>query len=544
MRNKILRIMSLVIVLSMIFTTVAFAAPKHKQFEHFNKKYELKTEDYEDALKALISKSIVKGYGNGNYGLSGNVKRGDVIVMIIRMMEKYEDIDVDDVKDTFEDVYKSDYFYDSIKKAKKLGIAKGDGKYFNPNKPVTVQEAIWLIERAGEALGIEIEDDSIDELEEIYKDELNKHAKRRDVFWMLYYVLDEVDFDNDKDEVIKFNDIKLNIDKSNKLDFSDSWFKRAYDAKIDDKNELEYVKFELPKSGGNLYYDYDEDARKNSLVSEKTKYYLGDDEDDILRNISFVPDKYFKGTVTIAYTAFTDDDSYTGLIKITVNYEALEPIYYKVLENEYVKFVRTDFNNILEKVKFEIPDNKVGTLYFDEDRDGKPDNSENIEKDTVLEISQLNRIIFKSYQDFDGDVVIKYTAYDSDEIYYGEIKITVQPVQEIPTLKFTPDYEDEYFDIDIEDKLEDLIIDNKPVDIDDIDYVKFELPAKGTLKIKLEDKRLTSVVKDESYKLDNIEYIRYEFVDDIKVNINYTVYEEKTNSDDKGYDGLFVIDIR
>lgn len=552
MKNKMTRILSLVIVLSMIFTTVAFAAPKHKQFEHYNKKYELKSEDYENALKSLINKEIVKGYGNGDYGLSGNVKRGDVIVMIIRMLEKSGKLDLDDyddIKEAFEDVYESDYFYDSINKAKKLGIAKGDGEFFKPNKPVSVQEAIWLVARAADSLGLEIDEDSmIKDLEEIYEGELDKFAKRRDVFWMIYFVLGEVEFDeDDQDEVVKFNDIKLTMKDGNQLDFSDSWFVRAYNAKITDKNkdELEYVKFNLPKNGGTLYYEYDEDVRKNTLISEKTKYYLGDDEDYIIENISFVPEKYFKGTVTIGYTAYTEEDSYTGLIKITVDYETFKPINYKVLENEYVTFVRTDFNDLIEEVKFEIPNDKVGTLYFDEDGDGKPDSDENIDKDTVFERTQLNRIIFKPYQDFDGEAVIKYTAYDKDDEYNkGEIIIKVEPVQEIPTLKFTPNYKDEYIKIDFEEKLDELIVNDKPVDIDDLDYVKFELPAKGTLKIKLEGKTLTNVDKNVSYELGEIEYIRYEFVDDIKVNLNYTVYVEKTNIDDKGYDGLFIIDIR
>lgn len=551
MKNKMTRILAIVIVLSMIFTTVAFAAPKHKQFEHYNKKYELKEEDYKNALNALINKEIVKGYGNGDYGLSGNVKRADVIVMIIRMLEDKLDLeDSKTLKDAFEDVYESDYFSDAIKKAKKLGIAKGDGKYFNPNKPVKVQEAIWLVARAANSLGLDIDDESmIEDLEDIYEGELDKFAKRRDVFWMIYFIIGYVDFDDedDQDEVIKFNDIKLTMNDNNQLDFSDSWFTRVYNSKITvkDKDELEYVKFNLPKNGGTLYYEYDEDLRKNTLVSDKTKYYLGDDEDNIIRDISFVPEKYFNGTVSIGYTAYTEEDYYTGLIKITVDYKTLEPINYKVLENEYVKFVRSDFYSDIEEVKFELPNSKVGTLYFDEDNDGKPDSDENITEGTLFKRTQLNKIIFKPYQDFDGEVVINYTAYDEDDEYsIGEIIITVGPVQEIPRLKFTPNYKDEKIDIDFEDKLEDLIEDNKPVDLDDVDYVKFELPTKGILMIKLEGKTIENVIKDKEYTLGEIEYIRYEFEDDIKVDLNYTVYVEKVSTDDKGYDGLFIIDIR
>ena len=662
MKNKMFRILALVIAFSMIFTTIAFAAPKNKRFEHFNKKYEkyqLKIEDYEDALKELIKKQIVKGYGNGDYGLSGNVKRGDVIVMIIRMLENDKNIklDVDDIKDVFEDVYESDYFYDSIKKAKKLGIAKGNGKYFNPNKPVTVQEAIWLIERAGETLGLDLEDEIIDELENIYEGELKDFAKRRDIFWMLYYVLGQVDVDDDVEldditinidsssqysfdvekfedifddadididyitfdlpikygtlyvdsvkarnviesedtkfyvddndekeiediiyvpnknfngtDIIKYyaydgdesytgllnmkvnvnkdlTDIKLDMSDESQLDFKDSWFIRAFNDTVkDDDEELEYVKFTLPKEGGTLYYDYDEDVRKNTLVSEKVGYYLGDDEDNLIRNISLIPEKNFKGTVIVGYTAYSEEDSYTGLIKITVDYKTLDSLDYKVLENEYVNLDKDDFKDFITEVTFEIPDTKVGTLYYDIDEDGKPESREVISRKTVYKIDQLDDIIFKPYVGFDGDVVIKYTAYDKyDDVYYGNIKITVGAVQEIPTAKFTPKFTEDNLVIDLVDKLEDLLYNNDSIDIDDLDYVKFDLPEIGTLKIKLNGKTIKNVVENDSYNLDEIEYIKYYFEDDVKVNLNYTVFEERNNADDISYNGLFIIDIR
>lgn len=559
--KRMLRIMSFVIVLSMIFTTVAFATPGNKKHKHFSKEYELDDDDYEDALRSLIEKEIVKGYGKGEYGLSGNVKRGDVIVMIVRMLDKYNIIDQDDYDDEelgdnylkiFNDVDYTEYYYGPIKIAKKFNIAKGDGLYFKPNKPVTIQETIWLIERAGDLLDIDdFDSEKIDELEAIYEGELNEFAKRRDVFWMLYYVLDEQEVEDDEDDV-EFKDIKLDMGDDDQLDFNDSWFIRAYNAAVTDKDKdsLEYVKFSIPKDGGKLYYEYDDEKSKNTLVLEKYKYYLGDDEDNIVEEISFVPNKNYSGTTTIEYTAYTEEEeSFSGLIKITVDNENLENLSYKVKENEYVKFDKDDFEDFIDGVKLEIPNSKVGTLYFDRDKDGKPESGEVISKSTVYERDQLDYIIFKPYQNFKGEAVVKYAGYeylnDGDEAYYGEIKITVEAAQEIPTLKFSVDYDDEKIDIKFNQKLNDLIANDKTIDFDDLDYVKFQVPENGTLKIKLDNRSsLINVDEKDSYELDDIEYIRYVFDEDENTNINYTVYDETTKSDDKPYRGLFVIEMR
>lgn len=552
MKNKrVLRIVTLVVVVSMIFTTAAFATPGQKGSGYY-KEHKPYSYDYEDALKSLIKKEIVKGYGNGDYGLSGNVKRGDVIVMIIRMLEEYgvidsDDYDADELSGSylkmFEDVEPKQYYYGSIKIAIELGIAKGDGLYFRPGRPVTIQETIWLIERAGVLLDIDFDSDTIDDLEEIYKDELNDFAKRRDVFWMLYYVFDfNISAGKDVDE---FADIKLDMKDDSHLNFNDKWFTKAYDAAVTDKNkdDLEYVKFSLPKNG-KLYYNYDEDKSKNILVTEKTKYHLGDDEKDIIEDITYVPDRNFGGTATIEYTAYTEDKSYTGLIKIAVDRnDALDDLSYKIGENEYVNFDEDDFTSFIDGVKFEFPDMKTGTLYYDKNGNGKAEWNEAINVWNVYDRDEINDVIFVPSQDFKGEAVVKYTGYDysDDSTYYGKIKITVQDVQEIPTLKLNADLDDDEIKIDFVEKLNDLV-DDDIVDVDALDYVKFELPEAGTIKIKLDDKNgLVKVNKDEKYDLKKIEYIKYIFEDYGTVDLNYTVYDKTAGFVDKAYDGVLRI---
>lgn len=559
MNKRMVRILSLVVVLSMLFTTAAFASPKHKRFEHFGKKYEIKMEEYEEALQKLINKEIVKGYGNGDFGLSGNVKRGDVIVMIMRMLEKYEDLDIEyeDVEEVFEDVYKNDYFYISIVKAKKLGIAKGDGKYFNPNKPVTVKEAILLIDRAGEKLGLNVTDKIIDELEAIYENELDKFAKRRDIFWMIYYVLDLVEYeepdDEDKEET-DLADIKLNMsDNDDEIEFLDEWFTKVFNdlMKVDsDVEDLDYIKFDMPVKNGKLYYNYDdEDGDDNDLVEEEIKYYTGNSGTNKVDKITLVPNDNYSGTITVKYYAYDEDgESYEGYMKITVeNDMLLENIEYKTKENESLTFDKDDFESFIEEVQFVLPNSKIGTLYFDDDKDGKPEDDELVGKSEKVNYKDLDNIIFVPYIDYDGKVVIKYIGInkienEDDDVYSGEVIISVSEVQEITTLRFNADYDDDEFQIDFYEKLDDQIDDVDDL-MEDFDYVKFAEPEEGTLKIKLDGSKLKDVDPANSYDIEDIEYIMYVFESKGDAELIYTVYDDDTEID-KAYDGKFILTIK
>lgn len=559
MNKRMVRILSLVVVLSMLFTTAAFASPKHKRFEHFGKKYEIKMEEYEEALQKLINKEIVKGYGNGDFGLSGNVKRGDVIVMIMRMLEKYEDLDIEyeDVEEVFEDVYKNDYFYISIVKAKKLGIAKGDGKYFNPNKPVTVKEAILLIDRAGEKLGLNVTDKIIDELEAIYENELDKFAKRRDIFWMIYYVLDLVEYeepdDEDKEET-DLADIKLNMsDNDDEIEFLDEWFTKVFNdlMKVDsDVEDLDYIKFDMPVKNGKLYYNYDdEDGDDNDLVEEEIKYYTGSSGTNKVDKITLVPNDNYSGTITVKYYAYDEDgESYEGYMKITVeNDMLLENIEYKTKENESITFDKDDFESFIEEVQFVLPNSKIGTLYFDDDKDGKPEDDELVGKSEKVNYKDLDNIIFVPYIDYDGKVVIKYIGINNienedDDVYSGEVIISVSEVQEITTLRFNADYDDDEFQIDFYEKLDDQIDDVDDL-MEDFDYVKFAEPEEGTLKIKLDGSKLKDVDPANSYDIEDIEYIMYVFESKGDAELIYTVYDDDTEID-KAYDGKFILTIK
>ncbi|HCX61890.1 MAG TPA: hypothetical protein DHU59_05570 [Clostridiales bacterium] len=536
-KKRIIRISALVLAFCMIFTTAVFAAPKHKKIDK-------KITDYEGALKSLIQKEIVKGYGNGDYGLSGNVKRGDVIVMIVRMLDQYGIIDENDYDaeklsenylEIFEDVDYKDYFYGHIRIAKKLGIAKGDGKYFKPEKPVTIQEVIWLIERTGDLLDIKFNSDQVEELEKIYKGDLNDFAKRRDVFWMLYLILDDLDIDEEDDYDIA--DIKHTMDDDETFKFTDKMFIKAFGS-----DDLEYIKFTLPDNG-DLYYDYDADASKNSLVSGSKKYFVyNDDLSDELRasKITFKPKDNFTGQVKIEYKAYDEDKVYDGLIVITVENKGFDDIKYVVKENSNLKFDYRSFDNSIDEVVFALLDKKIGTLYFDDDNDGNPEDDEKLAKNEAISRSDLRYVYFVPYQDYKGEAIISYIGYDGKEEFDGRVIVTVESVQEISTMSFVGRLNDGEAVIDFEDDLYKSIgkdLYNK------LDYVKFVLPDKGQLMIKYDEGKYKAVVKDAEYEIGKIDEIKYIFDGRGIADINYTAFDEDTHIENKAYDGLVTIEV-
>jgi len=434
MKNKsMLRVLALVVVLSMIFTTAAFAvSPGNKKVKN--------EKSYKIAVESLIEKQIIRGYGHGDYGLEGNVKRGDVIVMIVRAFNI--EISNEDLVENFADITEDEYFYGPVKAAKRLGIAKGDGKYFNPNKPVTVQEAIWLIERAGDLVGdknLDIEDVDLDELFE--EDELGKFAKRKDIALMLHYMItgendyedDEDDEDNEDDEI---DDIKFEINEDEVLAFTsaDNNFNDSIEDILKDfDSDIEYVKFDYPVKNGTLYYEYVAKSSENDLVTENTKYYLDDTDKDLLEKITFVPKYDFSGTVNISYYAYDDEgDYYSGKIIITVvddEDEDLALIKYTTNENT-VKEFEDDLDSNMDEVKFVQPNDTKGTLYFDYNDDGDllDTNDVKVSGSHSYDDSEFDQIVFVPAQDFSGIVDIEYTAKDGDDSYSGMIRITVKEV--------------------------------------------------------------------------------------------------------------------
>jgi hypothetical protein len=312
MKTKYLkRIVAFVIVLSMVFTTVAMAIPFGQAKKMLKNGY-----SWDYVQKFVKRKGIMKGYPDGKFYENQYVKRADAIVMIDRAFKLSALIDIlnRDYKDMFDDVDINEYFYEAIYIAKLLGITKGRGnnKFF-PKQSITVEEVLLLIERAMDKNKYFEFDEDID-LWEDYKDLLGKnknlkdYATRGDIATLLYYVLTGGQYDEESEYDI--DDIQLTIEEGEVLRFDDEYDKKdsLVETIEDEVDDLVYVQFTKPSDKNNnfLYYDYDSSSRSNSFVTNKNKYYVDPERKQLdLSKVTIVPKK--AGALEIEYLAYDDE---------------------------------------------------------------------------------------------------------------------------------------------------------------------------------------------------------------------------------------------
>ena len=103
----------------------------------------------EDAIYHLAEEGVIQGTSNTTYTPASNIRRGDYILILSRLLDLKSDADAAD----FTDVPKDSYYYEAIMTARALGIAQGDGEQFHPEAPITRQDMITLTMRAVEATG-------------------------------------------------------------------------------------------------------------------------------------------------------------------------------------------------------------------------------------------------------------------------------------------------------------------------------------------------------------------------------------------------------
>lgn len=96
-----------------------------------------------DAIYTLKDKGIISGVSATEFAPANNIKRGDFILILTRMLG------VDNAfTENFADVPADSYYYDAIGSAKAAGIASGDGVNYMPENPITRQDLITLAYRA------------------------------------------------------------------------------------------------------------------------------------------------------------------------------------------------------------------------------------------------------------------------------------------------------------------------------------------------------------------------------------------------------------
>ncbi|MBQ7901604.1 MAG: S-layer homology domain-containing protein [Clostridia bacterium] len=102
----------------------------------------------ESAVYQLRDKGIISGVSSTEYAPASNIKRGDFILILTRMLTVNNAF-----TENFADVPVGSYYYNAIGSAKAAGIAQGSGNNFMPEATITRQDLITLAYRAFLAKG-------------------------------------------------------------------------------------------------------------------------------------------------------------------------------------------------------------------------------------------------------------------------------------------------------------------------------------------------------------------------------------------------------
>lgn len=95
-------------------------------------------------IEVMASKGIIDGTAEKTYAPGMEIKRADLLLLIVKSLGLTAEID-----SNFSDVKQGDYYYEALGIAKKLGLAQGQGENkFNPEEFISRQDMMVLIERA------------------------------------------------------------------------------------------------------------------------------------------------------------------------------------------------------------------------------------------------------------------------------------------------------------------------------------------------------------------------------------------------------------
>ena len=126
-----------------------------------------------DAIYTLKNKGIISGVSDTEFAPANNIKRGDFILILTRMLSVN-----DTFTENFADVPESAYYYNAVGSAKAAGIAQGSGENFMPENSITRQDLITLAYRAFLAKGYITETTDLTSLDTFGdKDSISDYAK-------------------------------------------------------------------------------------------------------------------------------------------------------------------------------------------------------------------------------------------------------------------------------------------------------------------------------------------------------------------------------
>lgn len=128
---------------SMVFTTAHFS--KYAVIYNVKSFADIGKFDWaKKQIEVLAAKGIIEGTSETEFRPEMNITRADFITLLIRTLGLTAAVD-----SNFDDISKSDYFYESAAIAKKLGIAQGVGNNkFNPGEQITRQDMMTITARA------------------------------------------------------------------------------------------------------------------------------------------------------------------------------------------------------------------------------------------------------------------------------------------------------------------------------------------------------------------------------------------------------------
>ncbi|MBP1926918.1 hypothetical protein J2Z76_002790 [Sedimentibacter acidaminivorans] len=96
------------------------------------------------SIEIMASKGIINGTSTTTYSPVENITRADYLVLLIKTLGLTSDFD-----SNFDDIKPSDYYYEAMGIAKKIGIAEGIGNnLFNPKGNISRQDMIVMTARA------------------------------------------------------------------------------------------------------------------------------------------------------------------------------------------------------------------------------------------------------------------------------------------------------------------------------------------------------------------------------------------------------------
>lgn len=96
-----------------------------------------------ESIYNLKNKGVISGVSETEFAPANNIKRGDFILILTRMLGVN-----DEFGENFADVSPESYYYSAIGSARAAGIAAGDGDSFMPENSITRQDLITLAYRA------------------------------------------------------------------------------------------------------------------------------------------------------------------------------------------------------------------------------------------------------------------------------------------------------------------------------------------------------------------------------------------------------------